>query len=166
MDETRTARVLCNYKGEIMKTEIIHALHTFARKRPNLEYCNYASSASYRLESRAITKDLQHVRALLRKVELSGITAQDLIVASNEALSRRLTIIPANTYSDQFRIDYCTVQYFPTEYRKAVCAVLARALWNHWREDRKDGDLMTTGQQLRAIARSELGATLARIYFD
>jgi hypothetical protein len=149
-----------------MKNEIISALRTFAQKRPNLEYCNYGDSSSYRAEARAITKDLHHARRLIKKVELSGITAQDLIVASNEAFSGRLTIIPANTYSDQFKIDYCTGQYFATEYRKAVCAVLARALWNHWREDRKDGDLMTTGQQLRAIARSELGASLARIYFD
>lgn len=148
-----------------MKTEILYALRTFAQKRPNLEYGNYGNPSSYRQESRAITRDLNHARKLLGKVERSGITAQDLITASNEAFSGRLTIIPANSYSDEFRIEYCVGQYFATEYRKGVCAVLARALWNHWREDRKDGDLMTTGQQLRAIARSELGASLARIYF-
>ena len=149
-----------------MKTEIIYALRTFAQKRPQLEWVNYGDLSSYRRESRAITKDLNHARKLLRKVELSSITAQDLITASNEAFSGRLTIIHANSYSDEFRIEYCIGQYFATEYRKAVCAVLARALWNHWREDRKDGDIMTTGQQLRAIARSELGASLARIYFN
>ena len=149
-----------------MKTEIMFALRTFAQKRPQLEYGNYGNPSSYRQESRAITKDLHHARKLLGKVERSSITAQDLIVASNEAFCGRLTIIPANSYSDEFKIEYCVGQYFATEYRKAVCAVLARALWNHWREDRKDGDLMTTGQQLRAIARSELGATLARAYFN
>ena len=148
-----------------MKTEILYALRTFAQKRPQLEYGNYGNASSYLKESRAITKDLNHARKLLRKVELSSITAQDLIVASNEAFCGRLTIIPANSYSDEFKIEYCVGQYFATEYRKGVCAVLARALWNHWREDRKDGDIMTTGQQLRAIARSELGASLARIYF-
>ena len=149
-----------------MKTEILYALRTFAQKRPNLEYGNYGNASSYLKESRAITKDLNHARKLLGKVERSSITAQDLITASNEAFSGRLTIIPANSYSDEFKIEYCVGQYFATEYRKAVCAVLARALWNHWREDRKDGDIMTTGQQLRAIARSELGATLARAYFN
>ena len=149
-----------------MKNEIINALRTFAQKRPKLEYGNYGNPSSYLKESRAITKDLNHARKLLGKVERSSITAQDLIVASNEAFCGRLTIIPANSYSDEFKIEYCVGQYFATEYRKAVCAVLARALWNHWREDRKDGDLMTTGQQLRAIARSELGATLARAYFN
>ena len=148
-----------------MKTEIMFALRTFAQKRPRLEYVNYGNASSYLKESRAITKDLNHARKLLRKVELSSITAQDIVNASNEAFSGRLTIIPANSYSDEFRIEYCVGQYFATEYRKAICAVLARALWNHWREDRKDGDIMTTGQQLRAIARSELGASLARIYF-
>ena len=148
-----------------MKTEILYALRTFAQKRPQLEYVNYGNPSSYRQESRAITKDLNHARKLLGKVERSGITAQDLITASNEAVSGRLTIIPANSYNDKIKVEYCTGQYFATEYRKAVCAVLARALWNHWREDRKDGDIMTTGQQLRAIARSELGASLARVYF-
>jgi hypothetical protein len=29
------------------------------------------------------------------------------------------------------RVDYCTGQYFPTEYRRAVAAVCATALWRH-----------------------------------
>jgi hypothetical protein len=149
-----------------MKNEIILALHTFARKRPQLEYGNYGSASSYRAEARSITKDLQHARALLRKVELSGITAQDLIKASTEAFSGRLTIMPANSYSDTIRIDYCIGQYWPTEYRKAVCAVLARALWNHWVEDRKEGEFMTTRQKIRVLARAELGRAIAQVYFN
>jgi hypothetical protein len=143
-----------------MKNEILHALCTFAQKRPKLELNNYATLSGYLEESRAITKDLHHARKLLRKVELSSITAQDIVNASNEAFSGRLTIIPANSYSDEFKIEYCIGQYFATEYRKAVCAVLARALWNHWRSDATDA------QRIRNTARSELGATLARAYFN
>jgi len=143
-----------------MKNEIINALRTFAQKRPQLECGNYGNPSSYRQESRAITKDLHHARQLLRKVELSSITAQDIVNASNEAFSGRLTIIPANSYNDKIKVEYCTNQYFPTEYRKAVCAVLARALWNHWRSDATDA------QRIRNTARSELGATLARAYFN
>lgn len=33
-----------------------------------------------------------------------------------------------------FAVDYCTGQYFPTEYRKAVCAVLSSAIWA-WKRD-------------------------------
>jgi len=143
-----------------MKNEIINALRTFAQKRPQLEYVNYGDLSSYLRESRAITKDLHHARKLLRKVELSSITAQDIVNASNEAFSRRLTIIPANSYNDKIKVEYCIGQYFATEYRKAVCAVLARALWNHWRSDATDA------QRIRNTARSELGATLARAYFN
>jgi len=149
-----------------MKNEIISALYTFAHKRPQLEWRNYSDSSSYLAEARAITKDLHHARALLRKVELSGITAQDLIKASTEAFSGRLTIMPANSYTDEIRIDYCTGQYFATEYRKAVCAVLARALWNHWVEDRKEGEFMTTRQKIRVLARAEFGRTIAQTYFN
>jgi len=146
--------------------KIILALHTFARKRPQLERGNYGDFSSYHEEARSITRDLQHARALLRKVELSGITAQDLIKASTEAFSGRLTIMPVNSYTDEIRIDYCTGQYFATEYRKAVCAVLARALWNHWVEDRKEGEFMTTRQKIRVLARAEFGRTIAQAYFD
>jgi hypothetical protein len=39
------------------------------------------------------------------------------------------------TYRDSMvEIDYCTGQYFPTEYRRAACAVLASALWEYTRE--------------------------------
>ena len=34
-------------------------------------------------------------------------------------------------------LDYCTGQYWPTEYRAAACAVLASALWAYWRADMK-----------------------------
>lgn len=35
-------------------------------------------------------------------------------------------------------LDYCTGQYWSTEYRRAVCAVLARALWDYWRADAEE----------------------------
>jgi hypothetical protein len=41
---------------------------------------------------------------------------------------------PSRHKPNGLRIDYCTGQYFPTEYRKAVCAVLASALWAKYRE--------------------------------
>ena len=143
-----------------MKNEIISALYTFAQKRPQLERGNYGDFSSYREEARAITKDLHHARKLLAYVERSGITAQELVDASSQAFAGRLTIIPANSYNDKIRIDYCTGQYFPTEYRKAVCSVLARALWNYWRSDANDP------QRIRNTARHALGAPLARAYFN
>ena len=140
-----------------MKNEIINALRTFAQKRPQLEYGNYGNFSSYSQESRAITKDLHHARALLRKVELSGISAEELLEASKEAFSGRLEITA--TDDGLAKVSYCVGQYFPTEYRKAVAAVCARALWNYWKTDANDAD------RIRNTARREFPRAIARAYF-
>jgi len=123
-------------------------------QRPGLEPGNYISHGmddagrkAYRAEVRAITKDLHHARTLLMAVSRSdSITADDLIKAAPRAFSGRLTIKLGCIVGQQFvqmesterqleaRVSYCTGQYFPVEYRKAVCAVLASALWEHVRE--------------------------------
>jgi hypothetical protein len=148
-----------------MKTQIIETLYKFAAKRPQLEAGNYIRDhrdsegrAAYRAEVRNITRDLHHVRALLRRVELSGITAAEIITASREAFSGRLTIIA--TDDGIVKIDYCAGQYFSTEYRKAVAAVCARALWNYWKTDVNDAD------RIRNTARREFPRAIARAYFN
>ena len=148
-----------------MKNQIINALYTFANKRPGLEPGNYIRDhrdsegrSTYRAESRNITKDLNHARALLRRVELSGITAEQIIEASKEAFSGRLTITATN--DGIVKVSYCVGQYFPTEYRKAVACVCARALWNYWREDSKTAD------SIRQLARREFPRAIARAYFN
>lgn len=110
------------------KQQIIGALYTFIGQRPGLEYGNYGEPVSYRAEVRAIGKDLTQARQLLRYVELrASITADDIIEASKRAYSGRLTIVERD--DGAVAIDYCTGQYFPTEYRRAVCAVLSQAIW-------------------------------------
>ena len=148
-----------------MKTEILNTLAKFAAKRPQLEAANYISDyrdsegrAAYRAEVRSITRDLHHARAIIRRVELSGITAAEIITASREAFSGRLTITA--TDDGIVKIDYCVGQYFPTEYRKAVAAVCARALWNYWKTDANDAD------RIRNTARRELPRAIARAYFN
>lgn len=148
-----------------MKTQIIETLYKFANKRPQLEAAVYISDyrdsegrAAYRAEVRNITRDLHHARALLRRVELSGITAAEIIEASRDAFSGRLTI--AATDDGIVKIDYCIGQYFPTEYRKAVAAVCARALWNYWKTDANDAD------RIRNTARREFSRAIARAYFN
>jgi hypothetical protein len=128
---------------EPRKQAILNALSAFANQRPGLDPRNYishgmdsAGRAAYRAEVRSITKDLHHARTLLRAVELSdGITADDLIKASTRAFSGRLTIAEdAPGTAMPFTLDYCTGQYWPTEYRRAVAAVCASALWDYTRE--------------------------------
>ena len=110
------------------KQQIIAALHVFINQRPGLEFGNYGDVPNYRAEVRAIGRDLTQARQLLRYVELrASITADDIIEASKRAYSGRLTITARD--DGAVAIDYCTGQYFPTEYRKAACAVLSQAIW-------------------------------------
>jgi hypothetical protein len=145
------------------KQAIIGALYTFIGQRPGLEYGNYGEPVSYRAEVRAIGKDLTQARQLLRYVELrASITADDIIDASKRAYSGRLTI----TASDDGKvlIDYCTGQYWPTEYRKATCAVLSQAIWDYKRKNTLLPNV--TGDRLRATFRREFGRGMASRWFN
>jgi hypothetical protein len=145
-----------------IKQSVINALYTFVHKRPQLEFGNYGDVSAYRSESRAITKDLHHARHLLRALEIyNQLTAEDIIRASEHAFSGRLTINVTN--DGLVSIDYCTGQYFPTEYRKAVAAICASTLWTFYRN--KCG--YATGERIRQAAKRDFSSTsIVRNYFN
>lgn len=168
------------------KQQIIAALRAFANQRPGLDYGNYGDPVCYRAEVRSITKDLHDARTLLSAVEWrDSITGDMLIEASKRAFSGRLSIVEKN---GKLAIDYCAGQYFPTEYRRAVCAVLSSALWDHMRESmpapsgkvkRVSGvgpfrhesehdsiNGMSPGDYLRATAKREFGRSIANRWFN
>lgn len=117
-----------NTTPDTLKASIVEALHRFIRQRPGLEYGNYGDPQAYRAEMRSITRDLNHARTLLRRVEWSSITGQGLLDATRGS---RLTLTET---PDGVRVDYTTGQYFPTEYRAAVARLCASALWG-WTRD-------------------------------
>jgi len=142
------------------KTAILETLHKFTAQRAGLEFANYGDVVAYRAEQRSITKDRHHAEALLGYIaRRDSITAEDILKASEGAFSGRLSI---TADGEKVRIDYCTGQYFPTEYRRAVCAVAASAIWARLREDSAE----STGDSIRKAARRELGASLARRWFN
>ena len=121
---------------------IIDALYQFINQRPGLEPGNYIRDwrdtegrRAYNQEARSITRDLQTARLLLRQVELREISfpAEKIIEAARHSYSGRLSINVAE--NGAVSIDYCAGQYFPTEYRKAVCALCASLLWEAKRDD-------------------------------
>jgi hypothetical protein len=130
------------------KSQLLHALRAFIAQRPGIEPGNYGSWADYRQESREVTEDRHHAEIMLRHCELSGITAEQILAQARY----RMTI-------ENGRIDYCTGQYFPTEYRKAVCRLLASALWDYWREPD------STGDSLRARAGRAFPRAITSRYF-
>jgi hypothetical protein len=147
------------------KQQIIAALHAFINQRPGLEFGNYGDVPNYRAEVRAIGRDLTQARQLLRYVELrASITGDDIIEASKRAYSGRLTITARD--DGAIAIDYCTGQYFPTEYRKAACAVLSQAVW-HWKRTQcMPADTAKPGDYLRASFKREFGRGMAARWFN
>lgn len=115
---------------ETRKQAIIEALSAFIRQRPGIDPCNY-DYAGYLSESRSVTKDKHHAEKLLDAVRwCDSIDADALLKASERAYSGRLTI---KLRLRRAAVSYCAGQYFPTEYRKAVAAVCASALWEYVR---------------------------------
>ena len=141
---------------ETRKQSLITALQRFVAQRPGLEFANYGDVSAYRSEMRSITKDRHHAEELLRAVSWrDSITADDIVHAAKCAFSGRLTI--REPEPGRFVLDYCTGQYWPTEYRRAVCSVLSSALWDYWR-DAGDGPI--------GAARRELPRSIAHRWFN
>jgi hypothetical protein len=143
------------------KAQIIAALEKWIRQRPGLEFCNYGDVSAYRSESRSITRDLHHAQALLTAISWrDSITAEDLLEAARSSYSGRLSLVKTDS---GYRVDYCTGQYWPTEYRRAACAVLSSALWDRFRADLPDD--RKTGDEIRRTARRELSPAIAQRWF-
>jgi len=150
------------------KAALIETLHAWINQRPGLEPANYISGwndtdgrRAYRSDARSITKDLNDARYFLDYVAIrDSITAEQILDAAKYSFSGRLSIEPDG---DGFKVDYCTGQYWPTEYRKAAAAVLKGAIWDWLREHCVKTD---DGETIRKAARREFPASIARRWFN
>ena len=118
----------------LTKQQILEALRKWINQRPMLDFANYGDWKLYRSELRSITRDRADALQLMQAVSWrDSITAADLVAAFPRAFSGRLELSKESVEKPGFpvhaRLSYCTGQYWPTEYRKAAAAVLARALW-------------------------------------
>lgn len=139
------------------KQTIIDALNRWIAQRPGLEFGNYGDVSSYRAEMRSIGKDLQHARAMVNYVAWhDSITAEMIMSAADNGGRLTLTV-----NGDKVRIDYVTGQYWPTEYRRAVCALMSSVIWVWLRENCE----YRTGDDIRKAARRELGQSIANRWF-
>ena len=138
------------------KSTIIAALRKWINQRPGLEFGNYGDPVAYRAEVRSIGKDLQHARAMVNYVAWHDSITADMIL--HAAGSGRLTL---TADGDKVTINYVTGQYWPTEYRRAVCHLMSSVIWA-WLRENCD---YKTGDDIRKAARRELGAGVARRWF-
>lgn len=144
---------------EQRKQAIIDSLYRWIKQRPGLEFGNYGDLSAYRSELRSITKDLHHAREMLAYVSRRpSITADDLIESTFRAYSARLSIIEG---IERAEVQYCTGQYWPTEYRAAVCAVLSSTIWFRFAEDMTS----PTSEAVRKAARRELPRSVVARWF-
>lgn len=141
------------------KQTIIDNLRGFIAQRSGMDHRNYGDRASYNQDRAKITRHGKHARELLRHVELSGITAEELVNASQ---GMRLEI------QDNGAISYTTGQYFPVEYRASACSLLSCVLWDYWRQDfakcAKDNE--APGSAIRRKFREIFGRTIANAWFN
>jgi len=141
------------------KFVIIAALHNWIAQRPGLEFSNYGNASSYRSEMRSIGRELHHARAMINYVAWhDSITAEMILRAADNG--GRLTMA---VDGDKVSINYVTGQYWPTEYRRAVCSLMATVIWHWVRSNLGDG---CTGDDIRKAARRELGQSIARRWFS
>lgn len=172
------------------KAAILAILRAFVAQRSGIDYADYGEPSSFMTDCRRILKDGREARALLRAIELrDSITAEDLIEATR-AFSGRLQITTTDAITHdplpdgKVGVSYVTGQYFPTEYRAAVCAVCASALWTYFRANmpKPDGKRMagagsfryeietyaglSAGDYLRRQARREFGRGIASRWFN
>lgn len=145
------------------KSQIVTLLDAWIRQRPGLDFHNYGDVKSYRAEIRSITLDLQHARALLRFVEWhDSITADKIMEAARSAFMGRLDF---KQNANGWYIDYCTGQYWPTEYRRAACAVLSAAIWGWYRDECLPKDTERKGDAISTWARGEFGRGIGARWF-
>lgn len=104
---------------------------------------------------RRILQQGREARQLLAYVERSTMTAETLL-SGFKAYCGRLEITQKKQGPG---IEYTTGQYFPTEYRAAACAVLARAIFEHWYFSGMNYE------QIQKQARQEFGAAITRKWF-
>jgi hypothetical protein len=151
------------------KETLLHALAAFIAQRSGISFREYHSPGSswgeftnarklFRQDRAPILRHGRHARRLLAFVSRRSISADDLLQSSRSAYSGRLSFV---VKGENATVDYAIGQYFPTEYRAAACAVLARAIWEYFR----NGCGYTSPDQIRNAARREFGRGIASAWF-
>jgi len=110
----------------------LNALAAFVAQRSGIDGRNYGTGPDARVafmgDYRPILRAGRDAREMLRAARLFSV---NVAAAAERAYSGRLSFVVRDR---SVGVDYCTGQYFPTEYRDAACAVLAQAFWEYWRE--------------------------------
>ena len=73
------------------KQQLVDALYKFVRARSGICYADYGDASAFRCDQRKIYQARNDACALLRQVELSGITAEE--ITAKLTSGRRLSLV-------------------------------------------------------------------------
>lgn len=155
---------------QIMKTTenttTIEKLISFVNQRAGLQFADYGDIKAYRKESREITKDKADFNELLNLAFTRlGADFNKKLTYSLENTSGRLGL-------KNGKLEYCTGQYFPTEYRPAANRILAQLIWNDYSNEmtdtKKDGmvSVYKDGHEIRKALKRQLSRRVIANYFN
>jgi hypothetical protein len=129
-------------------TSYIDQLDAFVASRPGFDPADYSDRASYAADRRVASQAAADYR-LLRLY----------VAPSDEALASAARGSRIAFGADG--VDYCTGQYYPTEYRGAAVRLLARVWWS-----RQAGSPSVSADDIRKRARTVFGRAIARRWFS
>ena len=141
------------------KREVLDKLREFIKQPPRLSPADYFGAGGgleefvrgmsfYKQDKRRIEAHRRDALEMLNLIErIDGITARQLIEASKD---RRLTV---HKDGPHVVVDFTTNQNWPTEYRAAVCGLLATVLWQLWKENTYGSDWVIRAAKERLSSR-------------
>jgi hypothetical protein len=155
------------FTSDTKRDAILGALALWITQRPGLEYGNYSSGwndkagrAAYFAESRCITRQRRDAGRMLATIAWRTCSIDaDALLKAFRAFARRLTVTLTQGDGGHWTatLDYVTGQYWPTEYRAAVCAILGTALFDSARASALSAGHEQPGTVARQVLRREFG---------
>ena len=134
----------------------------FVNQRPNLDFNDYGDISAYRSESREITNDRKDFYEMLSLANIFVDDIETKLTAYLQANSGRLQI------NKEGNLEYCTGQYFPTEYRPAATNAIKSLVWAALANEKNaDGtDTYKDGHEIRKVFKRRCSRRLYRLYFN
>lgn len=131
-------------------TTILSLLAKHVAQRSGISFADYGDRDAFMRDYRKVLQHGRDARTLLRSFEARCLTADQL---TDQLRTSRLTLTDG-------AVDYCTGQYFPTEYRGAACRTIATAIWYAWR------DAGLNREAIMRKARATFGRGIASRWFN
>ena len=108
------------------RQKVLDALKEFALRPPHMPMADYESDYCYRVAKRLATRNLNEALILISRIEKSKMPLEILRKAFTSTWDGRLEL------GEFGLLRYRAFGNEDLEYRKAVCAVCAKALWLHY----------------------------------